>query len=261
MDFPQIDPVMLDLGFLQIHWYGMMYVIGFASALLLLKRRASQGRSPWSAARVDDLIFYCVLGVIVGGRVGYVLFYNASEFLADPLMLLRIWQGGMSFHGGLLGVAVAVMVFARVSGSPLWTVADHVAWVTPIGLAAGRIGNFINAELWGRVTDVPWGVVFPGGGALARHPSQLYEFFGEGLLLFVLLTLYWRRPRPAGSVAALFLIGYAVARITVEFFREPDAHIGFLAADWITMGQVLSAPMLLSGIALWFYSRRKAVAI
>ncbi len=259
MDFPHIDPVMLDLGFVQIHWYGMMYLIGFAAAWFLLKRRARLGHSPWPAVRVDDLIFYCVLGVVLGGRVGYVLFYNFGSFLEDPLMLFRIWQGGMSFHGGLLGVALAVLLFARSSGAPLMVVADHVAWVTPIGLAAGRFGNFINAELWGRVTDVPWGIVFPGAGPLARHPSQLYEFVGEGLLLFVILTLYWLRPRPAGSIASLFLIGYGAARVTVEFFREPDAHIGFLAGDWITMGHVLSVPMVVVGVGLWVFSQRSAV--
>jgi len=222
MDFPHIDPVMLDLGFVQIHWYGMMYLIGFAAAWFLLKRRARLGHSPWPAVRVDDLIFYCVLGVVLGGRVGYVLFYNFGSFLEDPLMLFRIWQGGMSFHGGLLGVALAVLLFARSSGAPLMVVADHVAWVTPIGLAAGRFGNFIN-------------------------------------LLFVILTLYWLRPRPAGSIASLFLIGYGAARVTVEFFREPDAHIGFLAGDWITMGHVLSVPMVVVGVGLWVFSQRSAV--
>lgn len=255
MPFPRIDPVMLDLGIVQIHWYGMMYLVGFAAAWFLLRRRASLGRSPWQPQRVDDLIFYCVLGVILGGRVGYVLFYNFDSFVSDPLMLIRIWEGGMSFHGGLLGVTIAGLVFARSCSAKALVVADHLAWVTPIGLGAGRLGNFINAELWGRVTDSPLGVVFPGAGSLPRHPSQLYELAGEGVLLFLVLTVYWRRPRLVGSVAGLFLLGYGIARILVEFFREPDAHIGFLAADWITMGQVLSAPMVLAGLALIVIAR------
>ncbi|MEM9603905.1 MAG: prolipoprotein diacylglyceryl transferase [Pseudomonadota bacterium] len=259
MPFPRIDPVMLDLGIVQIHWYGMMYLVGFAAAWFLLRRRARLGRSPWGGQQVDDLIFYCVLGVILGGRVGYVLFYNFDALLADPLMLIRLWEGGMSFHGGLIGVTLAGLVFSGNARVPALVVADHLAWVTPIGLAAGRLGNFINAELWGRVTDVPWGVVFPGAGPLARHPSQLYEFVGEGLLLFVVLSVYWRRARPAGTVAGLFLLGYGLARIGVEFFREPDAHIGFIAADWLTMGHALSVPMVLVGGALLVLNRGSTV--
>lgn len=255
MQFPSIDPVMLDLGIVQIHWYGMMYLIGFAATWLLLRRRAWQGRSPWSAAQVDDLIFYCVLGVILGGRLGYVVFYNLGAFLANPIMLIRIWEGGMSFHGGLLGVTVAGLVFARKAKAPPLVVADHLAWVSPIGLAAGRFGNFINAELWGRVTEVPWGMVFPGAGPLPRHPSQLYEFITEGILLYCLLTVFWLKPRPVGAIAGFFLLGYGVARISIEFFREPDAHIGFLAADWLTMGHVLSLPMVIAGLALLALSR------
>ncbi len=247
---PQIDPIAIQLGPLAIRWYGLMYLLGFLAAWWLGRRRARRDGSGWSDAQVDDLIFYAALGVILGGRVGYVLFYGFEQLLADPLYLLRIWEGGMSFHGGLLGVLVAAWLFGRKHGFGFFGVTDFVAPLVPIGLGAGRVGNFVNGELWGRVSDVPWAMVFAHAGPLPRHPSQLYEALLEGLVLFVLLWLYSARPRPRMAVSGLFLLGYGTARTAVEFAREPDAHLGYLAGDWLTMGMLLSLPMVLAGAVM-----------
>lgn len=255
---PQFDPVALQLGPLAVRWYGLMYLAGFALFLGLGRWRIRAGGSGWSVKDLDDLLFFGVLGVVLGGRLGYGVFYQLAEYLEHPLRIFFVWQGGMSFHGGLLGVIVAMLLFARRRSRPFLEVADFVAPLTPLGLAAGRLGNFINGELWGRPTDGPWGMVFPQVDALPRHPSQLYEFALEGLALFALLWLFSRRPRPMGAVSGMFLAGYGTFRFVVEFAREPDAFLGFLVMGW-TMGQWLSLPMLAAGATLliWAYRSRE----
>lgn len=258
MEYPQINPIALSLGPLDIHWYGLMYLVGFAGAYFLANRRASQSNSGWTKEQVSDLIFYGALGVILGGRFGYVIFYNFGQFIDDPLWLFAIWEGGMSFHGGLLGVLVALGWFSRKTGKTLFQVTDFVAPMVPLGLGAGRIGNFIGGELWGRSSDVPWAMVFPRADELARHPSQLYQFALEGVALFVILWIYSSKPRPTMAISGLFALCYGCFRIFVEFFREPDSQIGYLAFDWLTMGQLLSVPMVLIGLGMmvWAYRRK-----
>ncbi|MFZ7096567.1 prolipoprotein diacylglyceryl transferase [Luteimonas dalianensis] len=276
----QIDPVALGLGPLRVHWYGLMYVVGFAVAWWLGSRRVRQGRLPGVDANAfGDLMFYGLLGVILGGRIGYVLFYAFGDFLADPLMLLRPWEGGMSFHGGLLGVLAAAWWWSRRHRLHFFDTMDFVAPLVPPGLGLGRLGNWIGGELWGKTTDGPWGVVFPNAlpgefrgldaatlrglhesGALeafARHPSQLYQAFLEGLVLFAVLWWYSRRPRARYAVSGLFALGYGVFRFLVEFVREPDAHLGYLAFGWLTMGQVLSLPLVALGL-FWLWKSRGA---
>jgi phosphatidylglycerol:prolipoprotein diacylglycerol transferase len=257
--YPEIDPVALALGPVAIHWYGLMYVIGFGAAWLLGLYRAKSS-SVWDKDKVGDLLFYCALGVVLGGRMGYVLFYDFAGFVANPLSLLMVWQGGMSFHGGLLGVTLGMFLFARKVGLSLFSVADFVAPLVTIGLFAGRIGNFINGELWGKITDSSWGMwVYDPviGEMVQKYPTQLLQALLEGLVLFVLLWWYSSKPRPSGSVAGLFLAAYGVFRIVAEFFRAPDAHLGYLAGDWLTMGMVLSLPMILIGLGLivWAYKQ------
>lgn len=255
LTFSAIDPVIFSIGPVSLRWYGVMYLIGFVAAFVLANRRLH--RTPWNKDELSDMLFYGFLGVILGGRVGYVLFYQFDLFLADPLYLFKIWTGGMSFHGGLLGVIVALYWFARKKQTSILHVGDFVAPLVPIGLGAGRLGNFINAELWGRTTDVPWGIVFPNAGPLPRHPSQLYEFFLEGVLLFAMLWLFSRKERPLGSVGGLFLLGYGTFRFIVEYFREPDAHLG-LYGDLVSQGQVLSLPMMVVGAILMIRAYKKA---
>lgn len=246
-----IDPLAVTLGPLQIHWYGLMYLVGFAAAWGLGSWRVRQPGSGWNEQQLSDLVFWGALGVILGGRCGYVLFYHFDYFLQDPLWLFAIWEGGMSFHGGLIGVLVALAWFAHRYHKRFFAIADFVAPLIPIGLGAGRVGNFIGGELWGRPTDQSWGVIFPrAGDALARHPSQLYEAVLEGVLMFAILWWFSARPRPRMAVSGLFLLLYGIFRSCVEFFREPDAHLGFLAFHWLTMGQLLSAPMILAGVVL-----------
>ena len=255
---PGFDPVAIRFSEnFGVQWYGLMYVLGFVAFLLLGKYRARQPGSSINSEQVDDILFYGALGVILGGRIGSVLFYNFSSFLQDPLMLVRIWEGGMSFHGGLLGVAFAMWLLARKFKLPILKVSDFVSPLVPLGLCAGRIGNFINAELWGRQTDVPWGMVFPKVDAVTRHPSQLYQAALEGLALFIIVWLFSSKPRPMGAVTGLFLAGYAIARIIVEFFRVPDDHIGFVAFNWMTQGQLLSIPMLIAGVGLIWWAYKK----
>jgi len=252
---PNIDPIAFSIGPLAVRWYGLMYLAGFAAGWWLGLRRISKSESPVTRAQFDDLLFLAVLGVILGGRLGYVLFYKPAYYAAHPLEIFAIWQGGMSFHGGLLGVMLAMLLAARRHGVDYLRLMDFVAPLCPLGLAAGRLGNFINGELWGRVTDLPWGMVFRGAGDAPRHPSQLYEFALEGVALFILLWLYSAKPRPRGAVSALFLIGYGVFRFIAEFGREPDAFLGTLALG-LTMGQWLSVPMIAGGIWLFAWARR-----
>ena len=257
LSFPEIDPIALELGPLKVRWYGLMYLVGFAGGWWLGRRRAKRPGSGWKPLEVDDLLFYVALGVVLGGRVGYTLFYNLPAFLNDPTVLLRVWEGGMSFHGGLLGVLVAMWLFDRKYRKGFFPITDFVAPLIPVGLLSGRIGNFINAELWGAPTELPWGVVFPGAGPLPRHPTQLYEAALEGVALFLILWFYSARPRPTMAVSGLFLVGYGGFRFLVELVRQPDAHIGYLAGDWFTMGQLLSAPMILFGLLLLGLAHRK----
>lgn len=260
LPFPNIDPVALHLGPLKVHWYGLMYLVGFAAAWWLGIRRAKRPNSGWNADQVSDLIFYGALGVVLGGRIGYTLFYSLGKFISDPLMIFRVWEGGMSFHGGFLGVILAMAFFARKHKMAYLELTDFIAPLTPIGLGAVRFGNFINGELWGKVTDVPWAMVFPTGGPLPRHPSQLYEFFLEGVVLFVILWFYTARPRPRMGAAGVFTFGYGCFRFFIEFFRQPDAHIGYLAFGWFTMGQLLSVPMILLGLILLWLAYTKSDA-
>lgn len=250
---PRIDPVAVSIGPLQLHWYGLMYLVGFVVGWLLGRLRARRPGSGWTPVEVDDLLTCVMLGVIVGGRLGYALFYDLPAFLADPLEIFRIWHGGMSFHGGLLGAAAAFFWFARSRKRSFLQVSDFVAPLVPQALFFGRLGNFINGELWGKVSDVPWAMVFPGAGPLPRHPSQLYEALLEGLLLFVALWIYSATPRKPGAVSGFFALGYGLARFLVEFVRVPDAHLGYLAFGWLTMGQVLCLPLM--GVGLWLLLR------
>lgn len=255
---PNIDPVAVSLGPLKVHWYGLMYVFGLLALWFFASRRARRPDSGWTADQVGDLVFYGALGVILGGRIGYMLFYNLPHYIEHPLDVFKIWEGGMSFHGGLLGVLLAMLYFARKTGKTFFMVTDFIAPWVPIGLGLGRIGNFINQELWGKVTDVPWGMVFRDAGPLPRHPSQLYQASLEGVALFVILWLFTRQPRPTASVSGLFMIGYGLFRFLVEFVREPDPQLGYLAWGWLTMGQVLSFPMILVGIGLMVWAYRMA---
>jgi len=264
LTYPQFNPVALQVGPLAIHWYGLTYLAGFLMFLWLARQRlrhepyaSLQGEGAWSARDVEDILFLGVMGVVLGGRIGFVLFYKPMDYLAHPLQVFAVWQGGMSFHGGLLGVLLAMLWFARTRHRAWMQVMDFIAPCVPTGLAAGRIGNFINGELWGRGADpsLPWAMVFPGAGDVPRHPSQLYQFLMEGVLLFVMLWLYGRRPRRLGEVSALFLVGYGSFRFIAEFFREPDAYLGLLQLGF-SMGQWLSLPMIIGGVVLWLWAQR-----
>ncbi len=249
--FSQIDPVAFSLGPLSVRWYGLMYLFGFAFAMWLAGRRADAPNSGWTRNEVSDLLFYGFLGVILGGRIGYVLFYNFDLFLADPTYLFKIWTGGMSFHGGLIGVITAMIWFAHKTQRHFFTVADFVAPLIPFGLGVGRIGNFMNGELWGRVTDVPWAIIFPEAGPEPRHPSQLYQFALEGVVLFIILNLFWRKHPPRGAISGMFLLFYGLFRFLVEFVRQPDSQLG-LYFNEISMGQILSTPMIVAGgLMVW----------
>jgi phosphatidylglycerol:prolipoprotein diacylglycerol transferase len=268
LTFPQIDPVALQLGPVAIHWYGLTYLAAFGLFMLLAIRRlrhepfaSVRGPGAWSRKDVEDILFLGVLGVVAGGRLGYCLFYKPGYYLTHPLEIFYVWQGGMSFHGGMLGVIASQWWFARSRSKPFWQVMDFVAPCVPLGLAAGRVGNFINGELWGRAADpsLPWAMVFPHSGSMVpRHPSQVYQFLLEGVLLFVLLWLYARKERKPAQVSALFLIGYGVLRFIAEFFREPDAHlVGLQQATGLSMGQWLCVPMVVAGVLLWLWGEKQ----
>ena len=259
---PQFNPVAIALGPLQIHWYGLSYLAAFGLFMWLAGKRIAQpwyADIGWTRRDIDDMLFWGVLGVVLGGRLGYVLFYKLNHYLADPLDIFSVWKGGMSFHGGMLGVIVAMMLFARSRGRPWLQVTDLIAPCVPTGLASGRVGNFINGELWGRPADpsLPWAMVFPQSGSdLPRHPSQVYQFAMEGLLLFALLWLYARHPRKTGQVSGAFLFGYGAFRFVAEYFREPDSFLGLRALGW-SQGQWLCVPMILGGAALWIWASRR----
>ena len=254
--YPGFNPIAFEVGRVKVHWYGIMYLLGFAAAWWLARRRAARPDSTWKPNDVDDLIFFTMLGVILGGRIGYVLFYGLTFWAADPWYPLKIWEGGMSFHGGLLGVVAAMTLFAWRRGRNPADVYDFTAPLPALGLFFGRIGNFINSELWGKVTTVPWGFRVNGE---VRHASQLYEAGLEGLFLFVVMWWFTSRPRPRLAPSGLFLLIYGVARFLIEFVRVPDEHIGYLAGGWLTEGQVLSLPMILAGVAMlaWAYRARQ----
>ncbi|MGK2914936.1 MAG: prolipoprotein diacylglyceryl transferase [Porticoccaceae bacterium] len=263
LTYPVIDPIAFSVGPVRAHWYGVMYLVGFAAAWLLARQRSRRPGAPVQTNQIEDLIVYSAFGVILGGRCGYVVFYNFDKWLADPLWLFRLWEGGMSFHGGLLGVIFALFLFAHRIHQPFLAVTDFAAPLVPIGLGLGRIGNFIGQELWGRATDVSWGMVFPRDPEqLVRHPSQLYQATLEGIVLFGVLFWYSRQPRPTGAVGGLFLLLYGLFRFAVEFFREPDRQIGFDLFDWMTRGQILCLPMIITGALLmsWAYRRGSPAA-
>ncbi len=271
LNYPAIDPVALSLGPfeilghtlgpLEVHWYGLMYLLGFAGAWYLAMQRARKPDAVCEPRQVEDLIVYGALGVVLGGRFGYVLFYHFDRFLEDPMWLFRVWEGGMSFHGGFLGVLVAMALYARKIDVRFFDLTDFIAPLVPLGLGLGRVGNFIGQELWGRASDVPWAMVFPKDPEqLARHPSQLYQAALEGLVLFVVLLWFSRKPRPRMAVSGLFLLLYGGFRFAVEFVREPDSHIGFDALGWVTRGQELSAPMIVLGIVFLVMAYRRPSA-
>lgn len=255
---PQFDPVAISLGPVSVHWYGLMYLLGFLMFFALGRYRIKQGpKTVVTTELLDDILFYGMLGVIIGGRLGHVLFYQFGHFLDNPLYVFAIWEGGMSFHGGFLGVIVAMIILARKHGVHWLNITDFGVPLVPLGLGAGRIGNFINGELWGRPTDVSWGMIFPYVDDLPRHPSQLYQFFLEGIVLFLLVWIYSAKPRPMGAVTGMFMIGYGIVRSIAEFFREPTEGFMGLLTFGVSMGQWLSIPMILAGFALIVWSGRQ----
>ncbi len=248
---PNIDPVFMTIGPLQFRWYGLMYVMAFVATYFIIRSEVKRKKLPLTTDDISDLVFYGALGVVLGGRLGYILFYNLGFYLENPLKLLAVWEGGMSFHGGFLGVVLVMVLYARRKKLSFLTLMDMVALCSPVGLGLGRIGNFINAELYGRHTDVPWGMIFPGSDGQPRHPSQLYEAFLEGLVLYFIVRFASRKSDAAGVAAWTFVAGYGLFRFFVEFFRQPDAQIGFFF-NWFSMGQFLSLPMFLLGIYMVF---------
>ncbi|BAS67783.1 prolipoprotein diacylglyceryl transferase [Bathymodiolus septemdierum thioautotrophic gill symbiont] len=255
MTYPDINPIALDLGFIQIYWYGIMYLLAFLSAYLLANHRTKQ-LDNWHKEQIEDLIFYGAIGVVVGGRLGYILFYNLSAFVADPLSVFAVQNGGMSFHGGFLGVAFSMWLFNRKYNKTFFSTMDFVAPLVPLGLGFGRLGNFINSELWGKVTTSPFGMFIQEQG-VTRYPSQLYEAFLEGFILFVILWIFSNKSRAPMTISALFLIFYGLFRFVIEFVRVPDVQLGYLAFDWLTMGQLLSLPMVVLGVILLLKANKK----
>ena len=254
LTYPEIDPVIFSIGFLKIRWYGLMYLLGFVVAIMLAKARTKKSWSPIKRSEVDDLIFYCMLGVILGGRLGYVIFYGWQQLILDPLYIFRIMEGGMSFHGGLIGVIVSLWLYGKKINKDMITMMDFVAPIVPLGLGFGRIGNFINGELWGKPTDVAWSFKVNGE---SLHATQLYEAFLEGLVLFLILWFFTEKKRPKMYSSAIFLIGYGIFRFFVEFYRVPDSHLNYLAFGWVTMGQLLTAPMIIIGVTMLILANNK----
>lgn len=253
--YPAVDPIALDLGFVQVYWYGLMYLLAFLAAYFLANYRAKKS-SDWNSQQIEDMIFYGAIGVVVGGRLGYMLFYNLPTFISDPLSIFAIQGGGMSFHGGFLGVLLAMVLFNRKYNKSFFVTMDFVAPLVPLGLGFGRLGNFINGELWGKITDSSLGMYIHAQG-VSRYPSQLYEALLEGLVLFIILWVFSSKPRPLISVSALFLIFYGIFRFIIEFVRVPDVQLGYLAFDWLTMGQLLSLPMIILGIYLFYKTNKQ----
>lgn len=256
LSYPLIDPVAFHLGPLAVHWYGLMYLVGLGGAWAVLAWRIKKSSFPrcLTLEQLSDVIFWAAMGIIIGGRLGYMVFYDFDNLLSHPARIFEIWKGGMAFHGGLLGVIIAIWIYALKTHKHFADITDFIAPAVPIGLAAGRIGNFINGELWGRVTDVPWAMIFPDADKLPRHPSQLYEFFLEGMVLFFILWIYSSKPRPRWAVSGLFLVCYGLFRFVIEFFREPDVQIGFVAWGWMSKGQLLCLPMIIIGLVMMVYS-------
>lgn len=260
--FPEINPVALKIGFLSIHWYGIMYLLGFLAAWFLGIKRSKRIKGLWKSENISDLIFYGMLGVLLGGRLGYVLFYNLPFYIKHPLDIFKVWDGGMAFHGAVIGVIIGFILFARRTGKNLFQVGDLILPTVPIGIGLGRIGNFINGELWGTPSSLPWSMIFPRDlSKLPRHPSELYEFILEGVLLFTILWIYSAKERPRMAVSGMFLALYGIFRFIVEFVRLPDAQLGYLAFNWLTMGQLLSLPMILCGVFFiyWGYAKHPLI--
>lgn len=264
LPFPEIDPVIVSIGPLSVRWYGLMYIAGFLSGYLLVKKQIRE-QCNYNTEKifieyqhVDSLLFYLILGVIVGGRLGYVLFYNLSWYIAHPKEIFALWHGGMAFHGGAAGALIAGGIYSYIHKISFLKWSDRFTVTAPIGLGFGRIGNFINGELYGRTTDVPWGMIFPQGGLVPRHPSQLYEGFLEGPLLFAIIWPLRKKELPDGTITGIFFVAYAVLRIFAEFFREPDRQLGFIYEGWLTMGQLLSAVIFFAGICLCIYAAKKS---
>lgn len=255
--YPRISSVAFHLGALKIHWYGLMYLLSFILGWFLMNYRARKFQLHWSSDQIADLVFYIAIGVLLGGRIGYMFFYGLPDFIHAPWIIIKIWDGGMSFHGGLLGVILMVWLWSRKQQKHFLDVTDFIAPIIPVGLAAGRIGNFLQGELWGKITNVPWAMVYPQAGPSPRHPSEIYEFLLEGVLLFVILWFYSAKPKPRMAISSLFLLGYGCLRFFAEFFRMPDPQYGYLAFGWLTMGQVLSLPMIIIGIVLLIIAYKK----
>lgn len=254
--YPNIDPIIVRIGPFAFRWYGMMYLVGFVSSYLLVRYQIKKRRLPFRQDFVDSLYSYLMLGLLVGARLGYVVFYDLAAYLKNPLEIFALWHGGMSFHGGLIGSVAAMIFFCRRSSADFWLLSDLVIATAPIGLGFGRLGNFINGELYGRVTNVPWAMVFPGGGPLPRHPSQLYEFLLEGVVLFTVLWILKNRGFRAGVVTSMFLMLYGIFRFTLEFVREPDVQLGYILGPF-TMGQLLSSAMIAAGLAILFFRKSR----
>lgn len=257
--YPNFDPIALTIGPLKIHWYGVMYIIGFFTAWLLARVRIRQHQLDWQPQEISDLVFYVALGVIIGGRLGYVLFYDFWHTWQEPWTIIEIWRGGMSFHGALLGIMVSIAFFAKRSHRAYFSIFDFIAPLAPLGLGAGRLGNFINGELWGRPSDLPWAMIFSHVDTLPRHPSQLYEMIGEGFILFSILWWFSRKPRPRMATSGLFALTYGCCRFLLEFTREPDVQLGFIAFNWVTMGQLLSLLMIIGGVILLVFAYRQKI--
>lgn len=257
MNAPDINPIAIQFGPIAIHWYALSYLAAFGMAWWLGNRLADRPGSPFNREQVADIIFYGALGILLGGRIGYILFYKPVYYFEHPLEMFFLWRGGMSFHGGMLGTVFALWLYTRHLKMQLLTVTDFIGPLVPLGLGFGRIANFINQELWGRVTDVPWAMVFRTGGPMPRHPSQLYEAFLEGAVLFAILWWTAKKSRPTGMITGIGITGYGMFRMFVEFFRQPDAHLGYLAFGWLTMGHLLSLPMVLFGLGLVYWSTRR----